>query len=73
MLPLTPHTLKTFFKTTLSLTLSRPLSLQRHLIAVRRSVVIKKAPNTICAKGLYNITFVKKSHQDKPLPFGGHQ
>ena len=42
-------------------------------IAVGRSVVIKKAPNTINAKGLYNITFVKKSHQHKPLPFGGHQ
>jgi hypothetical protein len=55
------------------LTLSRPLSLQRHLIAVRRSIVIKKAPNIINAKGLYNITFVKKSHQDKPLPSGGHQ
>ena len=46
-----------FFKTTLSLTLSRSLSLQRHLIAVRRSVVIKKAPNIISAGGLSKITF----------------
>jgi len=39
------------------LTLSRSLSLQRHLIAVRFSVVIKKAPNIISAGGLSKITF----------------
>ena len=38
-----PH----FFKNTLTLTLSRSLSLQKHLIAVRRSVLIKKAPNEL--------------------------
>ena len=58
-------------KSTLSLTLSRSLSLQRHLIAVRRNVLLVEAegfaPSSCPSVDLYQRLHIYLYHKDVPM------